>query len=104
MNLPRETRWNFKASFLFGVPVLLLAALPLLARTAVDFDPNLDFTKYKTFAFLGGVENLVMLDVNPDLLNNRAHRAVTQATKLAPAILLAWSAPYTGRSPCRVRL
>jgi hypothetical protein len=78
MNLPRETRWNFKASILFGVLVLLIAALPLLARTAVDFDPNLDFSKYKTFAFLGGVENLVMLDVNPDLLNNRMHRAVAR--------------------------
>jgi hypothetical protein len=78
MNLPRKSRWSLKYSFLLGFLIFLLAALPLLARTAVDFDPNLDFSKYKTFAYLGGVENLVMLDVNPDLLNERVHRAVTR--------------------------
>jgi Domain of unknown function (DUF4136) len=78
MNLSRESRWNLKYSLLLGLLILPLAALPLLARTAVDFDPNLDFSKYKTFAFLGGVENLVMLEVNPDLLNNHIHHAVTR--------------------------
>jgi hypothetical protein len=76
MNLPLEARRNLKFSLLLGSLLLLLAAMPLLARTAVDFDPNLDFSKYKTFAFLGGVEHLVMLDVNLDLLNGRVHRSV----------------------------
>jgi hypothetical protein len=34
-------------------------ALPLLGKVTVDFDPNVDFSKYKTFAYIGGVENLV---------------------------------------------
>jgi hypothetical protein len=78
MNRPREAHRNLKCSLLFGLLLLLLAAMPLLARTAVDFDPNLDFSKYKTFAFLGGVEHVVMLEVNLDLLSGRVHRSVTR--------------------------
>jgi len=55
-----------------------LTALPALAKTDVDFDPNLDFSKYKTFAFLGGVKNLTMLPVDPEVLDNQIHRAVTR--------------------------
>jgi hypothetical protein len=59
--------------------LLFLAAVsPTLAKTDVDFDPNLDFTKFKTFAFIGGVDNLVMLPVNPERISNRVHRAVTR--------------------------
>lgn len=49
------------------LPCFLLClafAFPVLAKTDVDFDPNLDFAKFKTFAFMGGVENLVMLPLN----------------------------------------
>jgi hypothetical protein len=56
----------------------LLAVLPLLAKTDVDFDPNADFSKYKTFAFVGGVRNLVMLPLDPDVVDERVHRAVAQ--------------------------
>jgi len=45
---------------------------------ATDFNPNLDFSKYKTFAYIGGVESLVMMQLNPELLNNRIHRAVVR--------------------------
>jgi hypothetical protein len=45
---------------------------------AVDFNPNLDFSKYKTFAYIGGVESLVRMQLNPELLNNRMHRAVVR--------------------------
>ena len=45
---------------------------------AIDFNPNLDFSKYKTFAYIGGVESLVRLQLNPELLNNRMHRAVVR--------------------------
>jgi len=48
------------------------------AKLATDFNPNLDFSKYKTFAYIGGVESLVMMQLNPDLLNNRIHRAVVR--------------------------
>jgi len=56
-----------------------LAASPLLGKTAVDFNPNLDFSKYKTFAFIGGVENLMMFQVDPQLMFDRIHHAVQQA-------------------------
>ena len=58
--------------------MLLLSALPAAAKLAVDFNPNLDFTKYKTFAYIGGVESLVRMQLNPELLNNRIHRAVAR--------------------------
>jgi uncharacterized protein YheU (UPF0270 family) len=56
----------------------LLMAFPASAKIATDFDPNLDFSKFKTFAFIGGVEQLVRMQVNPDQLNNQIHRAVTR--------------------------
>jgi hypothetical protein len=57
---------------------IFLAVAPLLAKTVVDFDPGLDFSKYKTFAFVGGVENLLMFEVNPGLVTERVHRAVNR--------------------------
>jgi hypothetical protein len=40
--------------------LLSLTFLPAAtrAKSSVDLNPNLDFTKYKTFAFIGGVEHL----------------------------------------------
>jgi len=78
MSCLRETRWKIKSLLFGGMLLVLLAAVPLLAKTTVDFDPSLDFSKYKTFAFLGGVENLVMLNVDRDLLDQRIHHAVTR--------------------------
>jgi len=64
---------------LFLLVLLALATPgPALAKSGVDFDPNLGFSKYKTFVFIGGMENLVMLPVNPELINKRVHRAVTR--------------------------
>ena len=57
---------------------VLLCTTAANAKMAVDFNPNLDFSKYKTFAYLGGVESLVRLQLNPGLLNNRMHRAVVR--------------------------
>ncbi|HUL17552.1 MAG TPA: DUF4136 domain-containing protein [Terriglobales bacterium] len=62
------------AAFLF----VLLWAVATHAKMATDFNPNLDFSKYKTFAYLGGVESLVRMQLNPELLNNRIHRAVVR--------------------------
>jgi hypothetical protein len=56
--------------------VFLLAVFPVLAKIDIDFDPNLDFSKYKTFAFLGGVRNLTMLPVDPEVLDDQVHRAI----------------------------
>jgi len=56
----------------------LLSTHPTGAKLAVDFNPNLDFSKFKTFAFIGGVEQLVRMQLNPEQLNNQIHRAVTR--------------------------
>jgi hypothetical protein len=56
----------------------LLMAFPASAKIATDFDPNLDFSKFKAFCFIGGVEQLVRMQMNPDQLNNQIHRAVTR--------------------------
>jgi Domain of unknown function (DUF4136) len=58
--------------------LLLLSGFPALAKTDVDFDPNVDTSKYKSFAFVGGVRNLVMLPVDPDVLDIQIHRLVTR--------------------------
>lgn len=75
-------RPRLKRSFFLGLFVLILAGLlpasPPLAKTVVDFDPNTDFSKFKTFAFIGGVENLLMFEVNPGLVTDRVHRAVNR--------------------------
>ena len=59
-------------SMLTGLLMLLLGALPATAKVAIDFDPNLDFSKYKTFAYIGGQEQLLRLQLNPDQFNNQA--------------------------------
>src|SRR4029077_6171215 len=53
-------------------------ALTVAAKTTVDFDPNIDFSKFKTFAYAGAVENLVAIEMNPDLINIRFHRMVVR--------------------------
>jgi hypothetical protein len=63
--------WIFLAFF--------LASSPLRAKTAIDFNPNIDFSKYKTFTFIGGVENLTMFQVDPQLMFDRIHKAVQAA-------------------------
>lgn len=78
MNFRGNTPPFSKSLLLLSLLLTLAATAPALAKSDVDFDPNLDFSKYKTFAFIGGVENLVMLPVNPDLISNRVHRAVTR--------------------------
>jgi Domain of unknown function (DUF4136) len=57
---------------------LFLFAVPTAAKIATDFDPNRDFSKFKSFAFIGGVEQLVRLQLNPNELNDKIHRAVTR--------------------------
>jgi hypothetical protein len=44
----------------------------------IDFDPNLDYSKFKTFAYLGGVEHLAMLPLNPDQTRDEIHAAVAR--------------------------
>lgn len=64
------------------LPILIfagfLAVSPTVGKTVVDFNPDADFSKYKTFAFIGGVENLLMFQANPGLVSDRIHQAVTR--------------------------
>jgi len=65
------------AAILFCVIAMLLAP-QARAKMNVDFNPNLDFSKYKTFAYISGVEHLVMLQLNPDEIRNNVHEAVAR--------------------------
>ena len=69
---------NHRLRFLLLALLSLLSTLSATAKIATDFDPNLDFSKFKSFAFIGGVEQLVRMQLNPDLLNDRIHRAVNR--------------------------
>jgi len=63
--------------FLFAILALLSGfARPVSAKTTIDFDPSIDFSRFKTFAYIGGVENLVAIQMNPDLINIRFHHMV----------------------------
>jgi Domain of unknown function (DUF4136) len=53
-------------------------SIPIAAKTTVDFDPRVDFSRFKTFAYIGGVENLVAIQINPDLINIRFHHMVAR--------------------------
>jgi hypothetical protein len=59
-----------------GLLVLLMVGLPAMAKVQVDFNPNLDFPQFQTYVYIGGVEHLVMLQLNLELINDRVHRAV----------------------------
>jgi uncharacterized protein DUF4136 len=74
----REPRLSLRPLLSFTVLVFVFAAIPSSARTVVDFDPSLDFSKYKTFAFVGPVENMVMLQADPEIVDLRLHRAVAR--------------------------
>jgi hypothetical protein len=64
---------------LFATLILLSGlALPAAAKTTIDFDPRVDFSRFKTFAYIGGVENLVAIQINPDLINIRFHHMVVR--------------------------
>ena len=82
MNRMRVESGEARLRLRLGVPItgLLLVVLCATAnaKMAIDFNPNLDFSKYKTFAYIGGVESLVRMQLNPELLNNRMHRAVVR--------------------------
>jgi len=70
-------RWRF-LPLPAGLLLMLLCAWPAGAKVASDFNPHLDFSTFKTFAYIGGVEQLLRMQVNPDLLKNRIHRAVVR--------------------------
>jgi Domain of unknown function (DUF4136) len=66
-----------RRSVLLSFILLSFAGLSA-AKTTVDFDPQVDFSKYKTFGFIGGVGNLVMLELDPDFIYTRIHQNVVR--------------------------
>jgi hypothetical protein len=64
-------------AILFCLLVLLIAP-QASAKLNVDFNPNLDFSKYKTFAYIGGVEHLEMQQLNPNEIRDNVHEAVVR--------------------------
>jgi hypothetical protein len=72
--MSQKTKILSLVAFLF----LLLIAPPTNAKVATDFDPTLDFSNYKTFAYLGGTEKLLRMQLSPDQLNNQIHRSVVR--------------------------
>ena len=71
-------RWSAIRCVFTMLALLSSFALTAAAKTTVDFDPNIDFSKFKTFAYAGAVENLVAIEMNPDLINIRFHRMVVR--------------------------
>jgi hypothetical protein len=72
---------DFRVAIRFFFTTLALLsglALSVSAKTTIDFDPSIDFSKFKTFAYIGGVENLVAIQMNPDLINIRFHHMVVR--------------------------
>jgi uncharacterized protein DUF4136 len=63
------------AFFLFT----LILSPPARAKMGVDFDPNLDFSKFKTFAYVGGAKMLEFRQLNPNYITDRVHSGVSQA-------------------------
>jgi hypothetical protein len=68
-----------KAGATISLILLTLILAPLAkAKMAVDFDPNLDFSKFKTFAYSGGVNMLEFRQLNPNFISDRVHAGVSQ--------------------------
>ena len=65
-----------------GIALFILSLIltpQLLAKMTVDFDPNLDFSKFKTFAYIGGANMLEFRELNPNYITDRVHSGVSQA-------------------------
>jgi hypothetical protein len=74
----RLRNWAAVSRLCLALALLLGCALTAAAKLAIDFDPDIDFSKFKTFSFIGPVENLVMIQMNPDLINTQMHDMVVR--------------------------
>gem|GEM_PF-837271 len=76
---PAVQPWLYSRGRVFLFFLIALWVSPRArAKMNVDFDPDLDFSKFKTFAYIGGVEHLVMLQLNPNEIRDRVHEAVAR--------------------------
>ncbi len=76
---PKHSQLYSAAAALSLVVCILILAPAALAKMTVDFDPNLDFSKFKTFAYIGGANMLEFRQLNPDYITDRVHSGVSQA-------------------------
>jgi hypothetical protein len=74
-----HSRLNKVAAGLSLFLLTLILAPRAIAKKNVDFDPGLDFSKFKTFAYIGGVNTLEFRQLNPDYISDRVHAGVSQA-------------------------
>jgi len=81
----RQQSRNSHGQLLQKAPALCLFLLTLMlspltaAKKGVDFDPNLDFSNFKTFAYIGGVNTLEFRQLNPNYITDKVHAGVSQA-------------------------
>lgn len=59
--------------------LILILSPQAKAKINVDFDPRLDFSKFKTFAYIGGVNEMEFRQLDPNLISNQVHAGVSQA-------------------------
>lgn len=57
----------------------LLLASSAFAKIRVDFDPTLNFSQYKTWAYIGGVNTLEFKELNPNYIRDRVHEGLQKA-------------------------
>jgi hypothetical protein len=74
-----HSRLDRVAAAIFLFVFSLIITPQASAKINVDFDPGLDFSKFKTFAYLGGVNTLEFRQLNPDFITNKVHEGASQA-------------------------
>lgn len=75
--MPIQVRKFARTALLFLLFAFLAASAR--AKSSIDLNPNLDFTQYKTFAFIGGVQHLDRLQLNPNEIRDVVHGSVSRA-------------------------
>jgi hypothetical protein len=70
----------YKVAAAISLFLVVLSLAPLaIARMNFDFDPSLDFSQFKTFAYIGGVNTLEFRQLDPNLISNQVHAGVSKA-------------------------
>jgi Domain of unknown function (DUF4136) len=80
MRKARSHSSHHKVAATISLVLLILILAPLaMARINFDFDPNLNFSQFKTFAYIGGVNTLEFRQLDPNLISNQVHAGVSKA-------------------------
>ncbi len=74
-------RWQFNRAptAVFFLLLTLLLAPAGVAKMRVDFDPGLDFSTFKIFAYIGGANTLEFRQLNPEFITDKVHAGVAKA-------------------------